>query len=83
MLPALPYKILVPDLDRTAPLALAERAAKFVSPGGTYRVERIKNCGHWVLIEYPEIASQSIMNWLEQDVLPKQATLLERIQSKL
>ncbi|UZJ54038.1 hypothetical protein CBS101457_003358 [Exobasidium rhododendri] len=82
-LPPLPYKMLVPDLDPTAPMFLTEKAGTFVSKGGVYRVESVKNCGHWVLLEYPEVASNSIMRWLQEDVLPRQASLLEKIQSKL
>jgi pimeloyl-ACP methyl ester carboxylesterase len=83
MLPKLPYKILVPELDPTAPMILAESAKRFMPAGSTYDIEVVKNCGHWVLIQYPELASQSILNWLEQKVLPGQASLLEKIRSKL
>jgi pimeloyl-ACP methyl ester carboxylesterase len=75
--------MLVPDLDPTAPMVLTEKAGTFVSEGGIYRVERVKNCGHWVLIEYPEVATQSIQKWLEEDVLPRQTTILEKIRSKI
>jgi len=75
--------MLVPDLDATAPMSLTERAGTFVSEGGIYRIESVKNCGHWVLIEYPEVAARSIMTWLEEDVLPRQASLLTKIRSKI
>lgn len=83
MLPPLPYKMLVADLDVTGPMVLAENARKYVPAGGVYHVESIKNCGHWVMLEYPEVATQSIITWLESDVLPRQATLLDTIRSKL
>lgn len=82
-LPPLPYKMLVPDLDPTAPMVLTEKAGTFVSKGGIYRVQRIPNCGHWVLLEYPEVAAKSIMTWLEEDVLPLQESLLTTIKNKL
>lgn len=83
MLPVLPYKILVPELDVTAPMALVEASKRFVPAGATFQVETIKDCGHWVLIEYPEVAAKSITNWIEELVLPRQASLLERIRSRL
>lgn len=83
MLPKLPYKILVPELDPTAPMSLAESAKRFMPAGSTYEIETVRNCGHWVLIQYPELASRSILHWLEDKVLPGQASLLVRIGSKL
>lgn len=82
MLPGLPYKILVPNMDATAPMSLAESAGRFI-PKGCYEIETVENCGHWVLIEYPEKASQSILKWLEERVLPDSASLLTKIQNKL
>jgi pimeloyl-ACP methyl ester carboxylesterase len=75
--------MIVPELDTTAPMSLAESARRFMPPGATYEIESVKNCGHWVLIQVPELASQSILKWLEEKVLPSQTSLLRRIKSKL
>jgi pimeloyl-ACP methyl ester carboxylesterase len=75
--------MLVPDQDPTAPMSLTERAGTFVAKGGIYRVQSVKNCGHWVLLEYPEVVSNSIMSWLQEDVLPRHTSLIEKVRSKL
>lgn len=69
-------------MDATAPMSLAESASRFI-PEGCYEIESIENCGHWVLIEYPEQASRSILKWLEERVLPENASILAKIQNKL
>ena len=82
-IPALPAKILCPTLDPVGQSSLAEAARKHFTDNSLYRIEEIEQCGHWALLERPEVVAASIDQWVQGDVLPAHRMLLQKFTSKL
>lgn len=83
MLPKLPYKMLCPNMDPTGPANIAEKARKFMPSGTRYSVEELEATGHWAMLERPQEVTESVIQWMQDEVLPFNSTLLQRITSRL
>ena len=70
MLPAMPYKILCPTADPTSPVSTTEKTAKHYPKETPLVIQEMPMAGHWAMLEGPDQVVQSVLSWMNNDVLP-------------
>lgn len=85
-LPPMPYKILCPSADPTSPISTAEKTAKHYPKETPLVIQEMPMTGHWAMLEGPDTVVQSVLSWMNDEVLPyreKSSTWSGWVRSKM